>query len=209
MENLFMRQRLGLKPHDDLPTNCACGRSLDEDPAHFHSCLLVKSAATARHNRLVNMLAKEARASGAYVQKEYCPFGQTRARPDLTVVFPDESLLVDAVVSHPAAPSRASLEPLAMARQAEREKVDRYTDLARQHGARVLAFSVESYGGFGEHATEIIQKIRKEKAILEGESQSNPDQRLPQRLAICLQKGNAIISRAGALKTRKARWRQQ
>ena len=203
-----MRHRMGMKPHDDLPHECICHKSLDEDTAHFHSCQQLKSVVTVRHNRLVTMLAKVLRNAGAYVQVEYCPFGDNRSRPDLTVVLPEESYFMDVVVSHPAAPSRKSTEPLAVARQAERDKVNTYGELARAHGSRILAFSVESYGAFGEHATEIIHIIRKALALSQGgDFQSVNDQRLPQRLAVALQKGNALVARAGSMRVRQAQSR--
>jgi hypothetical protein len=191
------RHRVGLKPHNDLD-DCICGASLNEDTAHFHSCIQLKGAVTARHNRLVVFLAN--------VQVEYRPFGEKRVRPDLLVVLPEVSLFVDVVVSHPAAPSRKSVEPLAMARQAEREKAATYEKLAKEQGARVLAFSVESYGAFGDQATEIIYLIR--GALKQGDdAQLIHDQRLPQRLAVVLQKGNALVARAGSVRARRARAR--
>src|SRR3569832_2638089 len=82
-----LRHHLGLKPHDDLIA-CACGVLLEVDPAHFHSCQSLKTAVTIRHNRLVTKIAKAFRGAGAYVQVEYCPFGEKRTRPDLTVILP-------------------------------------------------------------------------------------------------------------------------
>ena len=106
------------------------------------------------------MLAKELREAGAYTQVEYRPLDEEGQRPDLTVVLPEETIFMDVVVSHPAAPSRTSLQPLAASRYAEARKHAAYAGLAQAHGARVLAYAVESYGAFGEQAMEIIQKIR-------------------------------------------------
>lgn len=201
-----LRLRLGLLPHDDLPPLCACGAPLRDDTSHFFSCQLLKRGPiTVRHDRLVKAVAHGFRAAGAYTQIEYCPVDQKRTRPDLSVVFPEESILVDVVVSHPAAPSRISVAPLACARRAEKAKVAKYGDLARSRGSRVLAFAVESYGAFGEHATSIIQLIRR---ALVGSPELEEDDAihalLPQQLAITLQKGNALVSRVGSQRARQA-----
>ena len=65
-----------------------------------------------------------------------------RRRPDLSVTFPEECILVDVVVSHPSSPSRISVSALASTRRAENAKVAKYKDIARAEGARVLAFAV-------------------------------------------------------------------
>jgi len=199
-----VRHRLGLKPHDNLPPLCACGNSLEDDSAHFHSCQLLKrSVITARHDRIVKLLAHVLRVSGAFVQIEYCPSGVDRKRPDLTVVLPEQALFIDVVVCHPSAPSRISLDPLASARRAEAAKQSKYADVAQAHGARILGFALETYGAFGECATDVLQIIR--RAI---RTQADPSDRLdvvlPQQLAVALQKGNALVARMGALRARQA-----
>ena len=188
---------MGLPPHDDLPSTCACGASLLDDPSHFHSCQLLKRGPiTVRHDRLVKAVAHGLRAADGYAQVEFRPSDQKRTRPDITVVFPDET--------HPAAPSCISVEPLACTRRAEKAKVAKYKDLARSHGARGLAFAVESYGGFGGHATSIIQLIRL-ALIHSTELQDNELQNhQPQHQAINLQLGNALVVRVGSLRARLA-----
>ena len=143
--------------------------------------------------------------AGAYVQVEYRPLNGKRLRPDLTVILPDQTLLIDVVVTHPAAPSYTSIKPLAATKKAEKDKETTYCDLARAHGARILALAVESYGAFGDQATQIVQLIRKAG---EGSPTSAHKELLsrylPQVLAVALQKGNAMVARVGALHTRQA-----
>jgi len=200
-----VRHHIGLPPHDDLPAICACGASLLADPSHFHSCQLLKRGPiTVRHDRLVKTVSHGLRAAGGYAQVEFRPSDQERTRPDITVVFPAETIMIDVVVSHPSAPSRISVEPLACTHRAEKAKVAKYQQLANSQGARVLAFAVESYGGFGEHATSIIQLIRRslaQSAELQDKALHNL---LPQHLAITLQKGNAIVARVGSQRARQA-----
>ena len=53
------------------------------------------------------------RRAGALVNIEVKVDGENRVRPDLEIILPDRSILVDVDVVHPAAPSRKSLAPLA------------------------------------------------------------------------------------------------
>jgi len=150
------------------------------------------------------LIARLFRLAGAYVRIEYRPIDGVRTRPDLLVVFPDFILLIDVVVSHPSAPSRISLEPLAATRRAEKVKVAKYGHIAQAYGARIMAFAVESYGAFGAHATEIVKLIRRELAHSPELRDDTLHALLPQYLAVCLQKGNALVARVGSLRARQA-----
>ena len=101
------RHSLGLHPQHDLPPKCVCGESLRDDPAHFHSCpRLMPRAITARHDALVQVVASMFKRAGGMVTIEVKCEGETRIRPDIEIILPDRSLLVDVAVVHPAAPSR-------------------------------------------------------------------------------------------------------
>ena len=73
-------------------------------------------------------------------------YNTTKQRPDLDVVFPDEYLMVDVVVTHPAAPSRKTIYPLAAAEEWERKKVKKYASHVAIRAASILGFSLESFG---------------------------------------------------------------
>ena len=143
---LASRIRLGLPPLDDLPVSCVCGQVLDDDPDHFSCQNLRRSTVTSRHDSIVRLLAKHLRRASALVHEEQRFPGERKLRPDLDVFFSDEYLLVDVVVTHPAAPSRKSIKPLAAAGDWERRKVNKYESLAAVHGAKVFGFSLESIG---------------------------------------------------------------
>ena len=150
---LASRIRLGLPPLDNLPVSCVCGQVLDDDPDHFLSCQnLRRSAVTSRHDSIVRLLAKHLRRASALVHEEQRFPGERKLRPDLDVFFSDEYLLVDVVVTHPAAPSRKSIKPLAAAGDWERRKVNKYESLAAVHGAKVFGFSLESIGAWSGQA---------------------------------------------------------
>ena len=67
-------------------------------------------------------------------------YSVSKLRPDLDVVFADEYLMVDIVVTHPAAPSRKTVYPLAAAEDWERRKVRKYASHAALRGATVRIF---------------------------------------------------------------------
>lgn len=65
---LASRLRLGLRPYDDLPSYCLCSAQFDLDGLHSLSCrLLRRTAATTRHDMVVNFLAATLRRLGAEV----------------------------------------------------------------------------------------------------------------------------------------------
>ena len=129
------RIRLGLPPLDHLPERCVCGATLSEDNGHFLSCRdLRRSAVTARHDSIVRVLAKHLRRATALVHEEPRFYNTSKLRPDLDVVFPNNYLMVDVVVTHPAAPSRKNVYPLAAAEEWERRKVKKYASHAAIRG---------------------------------------------------------------------------
>ena len=104
---LLGRHRLGLPPQHNLPATCRCGAVLRDDPAHFHSSSrLMPRAITARHDGIVQLVAAIFRRAGALVNIEVKCDGETRVRPDIEIILPDHSILVDVAVVHPSAPSR-------------------------------------------------------------------------------------------------------
>ena len=168
-----MRLRLGLPVAESLPRWCACNADLRDDPAHFHSCpLLKRTAVTTRHDRLVQLLANLFRTVGAVVHVEQRIFGVNRQRPDLLVITPERSVLVDVALVHLAAPSRTAVG----------HKRTEYDHLARLQGVSLLAFAVETFGGFGKQAVEIIDLL---KAASFSSAPSIPIHRCPQRRPRC------------------------
>src|ERR1700753_937014 len=79
-------------------------------------------------------------------------FSVSKLRPDLDVVFADEYLMIDVVVTHPVAPSRKSIYPLAAAEDWERRTVRKYASHAAIRGATVLGFSLEIFGSWSKRS---------------------------------------------------------
>ena len=66
---MAIRLRLGLAPQENLPSKCVCG-SLVEEPHHFLACHHLKPVLTVRHDRIVALLARLARAGGITTEVE-------------------------------------------------------------------------------------------------------------------------------------------
>ena len=71
-----------------------------------------------------------------------------RVKPDLDIILPDRSLLVDVVITHPSASSRHGLEPLAAAR------VQSYGRVAEERGSACFGFALETFGALGRRLSK-------------------------------------------------------
>ena len=206
--SLAVRHRLGLPCSDGLPAKCACDAGLASDLSHFHSCRLQKrTAITARHDFVVRTLAKLFRQVGAVVHVEPRIYGSERLRPDLDITFPDQSLMVDVAITHPASPSRTSANPLAAAGIAEQAKIAKYQELASRRASTFLPFVLESYGAFGKHAQQVLKTLQvaaaNSAAALPSGVGSFRDH-AARCLSMALQKGNALVAKRGATEARAA-----
>src|SRR6185436_6272455 len=103
------------------------------------------------------LLAQYFRRAGALVHVEPKVMGQSRVRPDLEILLPDQTLLVDVAVTHPTAASRKSTTPLAAARMIQSAKLTKYAGVAAARGGKFLAFVLESFGAFGPQALDILK----------------------------------------------------
>jgi hypothetical protein len=192
---------LGLILANNLPGNCDCGASLEEKPLHFLWCPNLKRPAMSnRHDWLVQLLAALFRALGAIVHVEPRVFDYDRVRPDLDVTLPHHSLQIDVTVVCPNSPSRRSGNQLAAAHTAEARKRSHYAANSKLGSGPLLAFSVETFGGFGKEAVEIIDLIQKlSRSTAQNEIRG---------LAVTLQRGNAHVVKQGAMRSRVAAFNQ-
>ena len=109
------------------------------------------------------------------------------------IVTPERSVFIDVAVVHSSAPSRSAITADAATGAMEADKKAKYLPLARLRGASFLAFVLDSYGGWGKQAAEVLGLLRE---LME---EKNSRVVAAQTLAVALQKGNA---RAGALRAR-------
>ena len=145
---------------------------------------------------------KSSTQSGAAAVKE--PVGlstEDGRRPDLQIVIPGEHILTDVVVSHPLCRSHldtARAKPLATAEQAEQRAHRAYSSMAEAQNARFLPFSVESTGGMGKDAEELIEQISlacRDHLVLP--SHHHIAHHIRASVAIAVQRGNALAVYGG------------
>ena len=128
--------------------------------------------------------------------------GETRIRPDIEIILPDRSLLVDVAVVHPAAPSRRSQAVLAAARDIENAKSAKYREVASERGASFLAFIAESYGALGNQAGEVLKLLNNTLNQAPARPFELSERAVAETLSVALQRGNAFISHMGSLTVR-------
>src|SRR6185437_15124018 len=148
-----------------LPIGCKCGAVLNPDPAHFLSCKLLKrTIVTARHDMIVRQIASFVRSAGGSVFIE--PKYLEGKRADAQIYFTSDISLMDAQITHPAAPYYAISTNIASttARSREVAKHAKYDKQAKKEGASFYPFVMETYGGLGREANVLIQKISKMSA---------------------------------------------
>lgn len=189
-----------LRPHFSSPRPQVVPRDYSW---HYLSCNSHKSREiSVRHNTVVQALYAHSTHSGAAAVRE--PVGlstEDGRRPDLQIVIPGEHILTDVVISHPLCPSHlatASTKHLATAQKAEQRKHRNYSDMARTQQARFLPFSVETTGGMGKDAEELIDQISlacRDHLILP--SHHHIANNIRASVAIAVQRGNALAVYAG------------
>ena len=162
------RLNLGLTPFPNKPApDCASCREVDAlrtDSSHHLCCIAHKSREiTLRHNTIVQTLYHHTiHAGGAAVKEPRHLSTETRKRPDLQIVLPNRHILTDVVVSHPLAPSyfRATgNEHLIKAKHAAAAKCRKYAEVADSQQADFIPFSIESTGGIGKEAADLIDQL--------------------------------------------------
>jgi hypothetical protein len=206
-----IRMRLHLPPVnlEQLRTRtCACGNGdLDVDPLHFQSCnKIISRAATKRHDLVVRAIASVARDLDIPVdveRREYDDNGARvdRKRPDLRFTLPHRkklTLVSDVAITHPASTAAAlagaAERPLHATKAHESNKQSSYRELVQREGAELLAMVLESFGAWGKQANRVLTAIVK-AAPEEEREQRAIDARI--RVSVALQRGNAILHRAG------------
>jgi hypothetical protein len=105
------------------------------------------------------------------------------------------------VISHSLCPTHlhlASTKHLATAERAEQRKHRKYTDIAQTQQARFLPFSLETTGGIGKDAEELIDQISlasRDNLLLP--SHHHIAHTIRASIAIAIQRGNALAVYGG------------
>ena len=201
---LAVKHRLGLRPMDDLPAKCSCGAVLGDDPQHFFSCRLLKrKAMTQRHDSIVRLLRDLFYKVGAVVHVEPRIYDTKRVRPDLDILLPDQNLMLDVAITHPGAPSRKSVKPLAAANATEATKNRDYSAWAQALGGKFYGFVMETHGALGKGAVEVLKRLAKAAVTANLAMPPGDFLRLAkQSLSVALQRGNGLVAKMGAIQAR-------
>jgi len=148
-----------------LPSLCPlCGACMATDAYHFFSCSSLKRRSHNRkHDAVQTDLARFARANACLVH--ITPKQADGKVPDLEISLARGLIDVDVSGTHPLCPSIRSLVvglPGKAVHIREAAKCGKYKDACEAAGKKFLAFGVESFGGFGVMATEVMQMVADE-----------------------------------------------
>ena len=146
-------------PIADLPAKCSCGAKLSVDSQHFYSCGQLKRKAMAvRHDAIVRLL-RDSFHVGAVVHVEPRLYDTKRVRPDLDILLPDVTMMLDVAVTHPGAPSRKSDRRFAAADDIQATKNRHYKDWALARGGRFFPFVYKTHGALSRQAEAVLKLL--------------------------------------------------
>ena len=188
-----------------MPAECPCGAELSLDPWHWFSCtLLTCTAANARHNRIVSVLAQFVASAGGLFIPEPRGFVDTDGRrPDGVMALAGPEVATDVSVVHPGAASyrvAASKRRCAAADGRAKVKHGLYDTPARAQGMTFVPFVVESYRALHREAAAMVKCVAKaalEEAACDGGAPAVTVRGIRQRVAVALQRGNAWVIQQG------------
>ena len=190
---------------------------------HYHSCKILRGGTvTWRHNECEKRLAWLVEQSGARaVRQPNLPDTnlslshrlalaageqeeeETKLRPDLLVQgrLPETECMIDVAVVHPSSPSYIKNGKTGKyAPEREKDKHAKYRLKVRKAGYTFRAFVLESYGGWGDEATEFLRLLSYEHSQKE-EEQTAFFVRAKAVMSFALQRGNAEVMGTGTLHT--------
>ena len=135
---------------------------------------------------------------------------ETNKRPDIFAVINGVPTYIDVGVVHPSAKSYRTLLPGAVADRYGAMKIAKYRTLAEERDGVILPFIVESSGGYGQHALNLLADIRQcagEHAAIA--SPKDVVNRFLDAVAIGIQRGNALAVRRSVEMTQREEWRRR
>jgi hypothetical protein len=201
--NSALRRRLHLAPANALRSpQCTCkDGNLEDDPLHFHSCLLLKKReVNMRHNLILYSLGRIAGDAGVPVimePRKQDDVPDRNRRPDAQLFGLSRSKpfkLTDVSITNPAAKSfcsGAATKALHAAKEREKAKENKYKSFGD-----FTPFVLELNGAYGPKAASLLKSLANGDLV---EENQRSEFLLHARvlLSIALQKGNALIDRAG------------
>ena len=160
------RRDLGLPPTKDrvLPSHCAaCGLGVAADGLHGQRCIFNSATRKLRHDTVEVQLVETIRdgVGIAYRQEHNLPAAE-RTVPDLVIYLGNKTYLCDVTVADTLADSNLAVASDGAARLANavaEKKVAKYRSVAAAMHAVHLPFAVESMGGLGNKAQQLLREI--------------------------------------------------
>ena len=161
------RGDLGLQPptrNRVLPRGCAaCGMGVAADGLHGQLCIYSSTPIQLRHDGIERLLHDASRddIGLAYRQQHGLPSAE-RTKPDLLVYLDNQPLLWDVTVVNTLADTHlatAGCGESLLAREAALRKVTKYAATASAMDGVHLPFAVETTGGLGETAQQLIRAV--------------------------------------------------
>jgi hypothetical protein len=210
--------RLGLQPVPTLPPNtvCVCQKKVplagpNAQPEHLLTCIsLRKSTRYALHESVQRCVQRLSQL--AIVQINITPRSDTipkdQRRPDFSQDYYRTRIMSDVAVTHPPCRSRreaASKSGLAACGVLESIKRRSYKDKSALEGRQFIAFVVETLGGVGRQAQQIIRMMAREAEANHVMDAASFKGYAYNRLSIAIQRGVAECLRIGSLFARGIR----
>jgi len=184
---------LGLPLHKDMPSLCACGHSVREDPEHMLSCFIFAGElVNHRHDQLNHVVHNNVRRVGgsATIEPRHLLLASGK-HPDLKALFGAICRLLDVTIATPKP------DPLEAAEAAEHRKSRHYRELAAQCHAQFTPFAIETYGAWGDKARQFAAAVREfNDEELTGLTKREVYYRFCTEIAIVVQRGNAQVMEA-------------
>jgi hypothetical protein len=172
----LVRARLAYPPNDNLPSRCPhCRKELLSDYAkthHHHSCTEMFQLRTKRHNAVLDVVLKLAKAAGYGTSTTNHPWKHVPMTPAMSVLKPDASimpgttrrrnLLLDVGITHPCAPTmlrNAAKTPLYAAGLMLKTKHEKYRDLAAFISYDFVGLIMETYGAMAPEFRTLVETL--------------------------------------------------
>jgi hypothetical protein len=214
---LAVRHRLGLLPFDSLAhrrciaATCSTSTTFATDPDHMHSCALHRrTLCTQRHNNLMQTLMDLARSVGFYASREpnhhRRPAGiggpgtdKWNDHADILLVKHNRRLYIDVCVTRPTNASNLQksaiiCQPLFSTRSRSSNKHGKYDAIAAENGYEMFPFILETYGGIGQEAHQLLHILASHAT--EGEEKQFL-QHAYRCISVSLQSSNSDLAQAG------------
>ena len=196
-----MGYRLGLRIMPSMPCPADhCNRDLDDKGDHAMHCRDDHGIRGGRHDRLRDIIFKEAQSAGFNPKKEMpalIPGSQSRPADIFVENWTDgKKVAFDVSVISPtqdAAIDQAAINAAHAIELRKTEKIRKHSDNCRAAGLHFEPLVVETFGGWDPGAVKKLKAFATQCAPRKGIAPALEIKQFFQRLSIALQRGNATL----------------